>query len=120
MTRSHILATHTIEDADGEILQETECRIHFTFTPGCPAQLYGDAPHPEEGPEVEFSHIERKDGKRWERVTADSELEAWAFAYLADNMDEAIGAVADDRERVLEEMADMRRDEMRMEDRYDD
>ena len=112
MTRSHLPATRTIENAEGEILSETECRIHFTFSPGCPAQLYGDAPHPEEGPEVEFSHVEFKDGKRWVRVREDSELEAWAFDYLADHMDEAIDAVADDRERAAEEMADMRREEL--------
>lgn len=89
MKKHSLLTTHEPPDPDAP---ETELRIWFTFTPGCPEQgpSYASGGEPATGPEVEFDSVELLDG------TAAPGMDEWAAEYLnGKGFDRAIEEVAD-------------------------
>jgi len=85
--------------------REVELRVTYSVTPGRPARIYGDYPHPEEFPEVEVVSIKHEG----QPITLSDEEEdailEMAIARSADDM-------ADARADAEEWRAQARRDRM--------
>lgn len=96
--------TTYIERGDDEI----ELSVVYDVTPGTPARLYGDYPHPEEPAEVEIISVKR-DGQPF--ATTDAE-----DAKLQQECEERAGEdMAEEAEAAAEWRAQSRRDERLME-----
>ena len=109
MTRhGYVETTYTVEGEDGDVMNEIEVRVHYTFVPGSPAVLWGDNAHPEEHPEIELDRVDWDTGAkpphRWQK--APRALVDWAAEWLAS--DAGWDAVLRDQREAAEEAAEAR------------
>lgn len=82
--------------------------INFSFSPGSPAILYGDAPQPADPAEIELISVTYADSINDAMAKM---LEEWAVEYLADEgLVDAMEEVASDHEAAREYAAELRAD----------
>ncbi len=88
--------------------REIELRVTYSVTPGRPARLYGDYPHPAEDPEVELISV-----KHGGKDIALSDAEEDALLQMA--IERAGEDLAEEAAEAAEWRAQSRRDAMLME-----
>jgi hypothetical protein len=89
--------------------REYQVAVTYTVTPGCPARLYGDYPHPAEDAEIEVIKAVVLDGDElteaeWEQIQTEAEADA-------------VDAIADEYAEAAEYRAEQRADQL-MHDRW--